>query len=231
MVIFFIEAILKIIAEKLEYFKNSWNRLDFLILVITIALFIPVAMGQDVKYLEFVTTLRVLRVTHLLKLLVRAEKIRVIYHTLAETIPVLGSFSILLLIVLFMFSVLALNLFALVNLQQIEGLDRQLGRHANFQGFFVTFQTLFRCATGESWNAIMFELTWHHSILFQCVEDESYESIVAVGRDPSAILGPRGCGNHMTAFLFFAIFYILVSQVYLNLVIAIIVDAFTGAGV
>ena len=75
----------------------------------------------------------------------------------------------------------------------------------------------------------MYELTWQNTILFQCVEDESYETIVDAGRDPSTLLGPRGCGNFTNAYVFFTIFYILVSQVYFNLVIAIIVDAFTGA--
>ena len=43
---------------------------------------------------------------------------------------------------------------------------------------------MFRCATGESWNAIMFELTWQQNILFQCESDESYEGIKAAGRNP-----------------------------------------------
>lgn len=169
-----------------------------------------------------------LRIGHILRVAVRAEKMRIIYRTLAETVPTLGSFSILLLIVLFIFSVISVNLFALVDMEQIPGLDRQLGRHANFHDFGTAFLTLFRCATGEGWNAIMFELSWQKNILYQCKEGESYQSIVAAGRDPASLEGPKGCGNRTDAFLFFAMFNIFVSQVYLNLVMAIIVDAFTG---
>ena len=49
------------------------------------------------------------------------------------------------------------------------------------------------------------------------------------GRDPQDWQGPRGCGNRREAFYFFYIFQILLSQIYLNLIIAIIVDGFSGA--
>ena len=70
--------------------------------------------------------------SHILRMMIRTEKLQIILLTLAETVPVLGSFSILLLICLFMFSVLAVNLFALIDLEPIDGINRELGRHANF---------------------------------------------------------------------------------------------------
>ena len=74
----------------------------------------------------------------------------------------------------------------------------------------------------------MLEATWQRTILYQCNPDEDYNSIVADGRDPHDWKGPRGCGSPVVAYIFFSFFQILVTQVYLNLVIAIIVDAFTG---
>ena len=74
----------------------------------------------------------------------------------------------------------------------------------------------------------MLENSWQQSILYQCNPDETYETIIAAGRDPHAWDGPRGCGLVFQSYFFFGLFYFLITQVYLNLVIAIIVDAFTG---
>ena len=103
-----------------------------------------------------------------------------------------------------------------------------MGYHVNFQTFPGAFITLFRCATGEAWNSIMFEVTWTQSILYQCEPSETYQTIVDAGRDPSDWLGPRGCGDKVWAYVFFTVFQILITQIYINLTIAIIVDSFTG---
>lgn len=48
--------------------------------------------------------MRVLRISRIFKFVVRAEKMMVIYRVLVETAPVLGSFGILLFIIIFMFT-------------------------------------------------------------------------------------------------------------------------------
>jgi len=50
---------------------------------------------------------------------------------------------------------------------------------------------------------------------------------VADGRDPENWLGPKGCGNSFSI-TFHLLFQVIVSQVFLNLFIAIIIDAFFG---
>ena len=64
--------------------------------------------------------------------------------------------------------------------------------------------------------------------MYQCDPDETYEKIIEDGRDPQDWRGPNGCGQAFQSYFFFILFQFLVTQVYLNLVIAIIVDAFTG---
>lgn len=102
-----------------------------------------------------------------------------------------------------------------------------MNKHVNFQSFGASFLTLLRCSTGEAWNSIMFDSARPRSILFQCVEDEEYETIVEAGRDPASVDGPKGCGSGF-AIIFHLLFQIIVSQVFLNLFIAIIIDAFFG---
>lgn len=74
----------------------------------------------------------------------------------------------------------------------------------------------------------MFDSSRPRSILFQCNEIEDYDSIVADGRDPSDLMGPKGCGKKEIAVGFHIFFQIMVSQIFLNLFIAIIVDSFIG---
>lgn len=81
-----------------------------------------------------------------------------------------------------------------------------MGYHANFQSFGTAFLTMFRCATGEAWNNIMFELTWQRTILFQCNSDESYANIIEFGRDVNSWRGPQGCGSSTEALIFFMLF-------------------------
>lgn len=45
LVIFSLEAIIKIIALRKNYFKDSWNRFDFIILSLAIVIMIPISLG------------------------------------------------------------------------------------------------------------------------------------------------------------------------------------------
>lgn len=93
-----------------------------------------------------------------------------------------------------------------------------MDRHANFENFGRAVLTLLRVATGEGWVGIMHDAARTRSILFQCdVEDQTYESKV---KD-----GIQGCGN-AAAYVFFVAFILIVSLVFLNLFIAIILEGF-----
>lgn len=109
----------------------------------------------------------------------------------------------------------------------LDGAD-EMNYHVNFQTFGAAFLTLMRCATGEAWNSIMFESAKGNSILYQCVEDESYESIIARGGDPTDHNSTRGCGPTYITFSFHILYQVIVSQIFLNLFIAIIIDSFFG---
>ena len=98
---------MKLIALKLDYFKDTWNRFDFFVLFMTLALIVPIKLGYAASFQSMISVLRVVRVSRIIKIMVRAEKMMIIYKTLADTAPVLGSFGILLLMLLFMFTVVA----------------------------------------------------------------------------------------------------------------------------
>lgn len=52
--------------------------------------------------------------------------------------------------------------------------------------------------------------------------------MIADGRDPTETFDTRGCGKPGIAIAFHLLFQVIVSQVFLNLFIAIIIDAFFG---
>ena len=60
----------------------------------------------------------------------------------------MASLGLLLLLLMFMFAIIGVQYFSLINLEGAE----ELGLRANFQSFGTAFLTLIRCATGEAWN-------------------------------------------------------------------------------
>lgn len=222
-VIFTIEAVVKIIAQKGLYFKDSWNLFDFTIVVATIII-LGIAwagLGEDIEILG--TILRTLRIGRVFRLVKKQEKLQAIFVTLLEATPAMASLGLLLMLLIFMFAIIGMSQFSLVDLDGAA----EMNNHVNFQTFGASFLTLIRCSTGEAWNSIMFDSSQPRSILYQCIENEDYYTIIERGDDPTDTYGPKGCGNPF-AVAFHLLFQVIVSQVFLNLFIAIIIDAFFG---
>ena len=134
-IMFTLEALMKIIALGKLYFLMYWNRFDFGILFLTFA---TIAVYNATGKVELIAVLRVLRVFRILKLLklmklvVNVKKLEMIQRTISDTTPVLGTFSLLLLLFLYMCTVIAVQLFALIDLSSPPGIDREMGYHVNF---------------------------------------------------------------------------------------------------
>ena len=144
---------MKIVAQGLDYFKDSWNRFDFLIVFLTWIIIILAwfGIGQDIEMLG--TILRTLRICRVFRLINKQEDLMQIFNTLMSALPAMGSLGALLLLLIFMFAIIGTSFFALVDLDGAA----EMNKHANFQTFGASFLTLVRCATGEAWNSIMFE--------------------------------------------------------------------------
>ena len=107
--LFTIEAIIKIIAQKKQYFADSWNRFDFLVLVLGYAVVVIMSVVQikELKaILRVIRVLRIIKMLKLIKLVVNVKKMEHLQRTLADTAPVLGSFGLLLLLFIYMFTVI-----------------------------------------------------------------------------------------------------------------------------
>jgi len=127
--IFVLEIILKLYAFGYKFFKSSWNIFDFLIVAIAA---IPAAGSFSVF-----RTIRILRTLRLIK---NVPKLRLIIEALIKSIPSIGWIMVLLVMVFYIFAVLATNLYS-----------------ENFPQWFgdigESMFTLFQIMTLESWSS------------------------------------------------------------------------------
>ncbi len=151
LVIFSLEAVLKISCMGTDYFSDSWNFFDFFIVCLTCTTLI-LQYGNIMNIGSGTSILRVFRLGRVFRLINRAKSLRMIFNTFLITLPSLFNIGALLLLVIFIYTILGVELFAYIRLQENLTID------ANFQTFFDSFITLLRVSTGEGWNFIQDDL-------------------------------------------------------------------------
>jgi hypothetical protein len=213
-VIYTLEALIKLIAFGTGYFSEGWNNFDF---VIVMAAWLGAAAGHldGVDLGASTTVIRSFRISRIFKIIKKYKSLRILFYTFIGAIPQLTNVGGLLFLFLFLYSVLGVSLFAPVKLQGA------LDVHANFQTFGGALLTLFRMSTGESWHMLMYDCARPKSITFDCEASQTYEELQ---RD-----GVAGCGSPGPAYAYFISFMVVVSLIFLNLFIAIILESFNTA--
>ncbi len=208
---FIVEATMKLGALGCyEYFKNGWNKFDFA--VVTVALpdlfeafgFANVASGAPISP-TLLRILRIVRVARVLRLIKSSKGLRSLLTALLLSLPAMANLSGIFLIVMFLYTVLGMQLFGHIKFGDY------LNEDANFCTFGIAFLTMFRCATGESWNGIM------------------HDCMVTPATHPDAIgCNPDGsdCGSPI-AVPFFLSYTVLASFVVLNMMIAVVLENFS----
>ena len=83
--------------------------------------------------------------------------------------------------------------------------------------------TLFRMSTGESWQAIMQDCERQQSYVYECIVGKNYKFL-----DENGEPNPQSCGSKSAKF-YFVTFMIMVSFVFFNLFIAIILESFNSS--
>lgn len=106
---FFCEMCLKITAMGFvgsgSYLGDSWNRLDFVIVLVGIVDFLPLSGGGG-----FLTALRPLRVARPLRTINKFPAIRVLVSLIGDTLPALAAVGLLCFFIFFVFGILAVQL-------------------------------------------------------------------------------------------------------------------------
>lgn len=126
--VFVAEIALRLFVHRLSFFRDPWSVFDFL--VVGIAL-VP-ATGQF-------SVLRALRVLRVLRILTIVPSMRRVVGALLGAIPGLASIGLVLLLIYYVFAVIATNLFAPAFPEWFGHLGR-------------SFYTLFQIMTLESWS-------------------------------------------------------------------------------
>jgi voltage-gated sodium channel len=128
LVVFVVEIAVRLYVNRLAFFRDPWSIFDFL--VVGIAL-VP-ATGQ-------LSVLRALRVLRVLRVMTIVPSMKRVVGALLGAIPGLSSIALVLLLIYYVFAVIATNLFA----ASFPDWFGDLGR---------SFYTLFQVMTLESWS-------------------------------------------------------------------------------
>lgn len=132
--IYIVEAVLKLIAWRGDYFRDGWNIFDFTIVVLCC-----IPTGIIPFPVQVARVLRVLRVFRVLRLVSMFREMRIIIEALGRAIPGVAWTALLLIIVYYVFAVIGTNMFGEVFPEWFGDLGK-------------SFYTLFQVMTLESWS-------------------------------------------------------------------------------
>jgi len=190
-----VEAVIKLTALLPNaYFADSWNRFDFVL--------VPTAFFSLFVGGPGTNAIRVLRVARVLRLVKRAKGLKRLFDSLLVALPQLMNITLLLLLVLFVFGVVAVALFSNLLLDPLS--DFPLNEFFNFKNAGQAMILLFQISTTESWSDVM-KACWMTPENSRC----TYEA--------------ENCGN-WGSIPFFVLFMFFSNSIALNLFIFVIVE-------
>ena len=204
--IYYLEFAIKIGGLGAEsYFEDAWCRFDFF-LVCTMT-FDMLAEDVLARYLPLppmlLRTLRVIRIVRVLRLLKSAKGLRDLLVTMILSLPSLLNVSSLLALIIYIYAILGVQLFTfLAYHENLDGINDE----RNFKSMSSASLLLFQCLTGDGWSDLMVD---------SMLSKESGECSAAEGN----------CGSPL-AVPYFISFQVVGSFIFLNLVVAVILENF-----
>ena len=148
--------------------------------------------------------LRIFRILRILRLLKGAKGLKDLIMTMVLSFPSLVNVVSLLLLIVFIYAVLGVNLFTYL----------AFGAHytdeRNFVNIGNAFLVLFQCITGDGWAGLMMD---------GMMDEASGQCTIAEGN----------CGTP-AALPYFLSFQIIACFIFLNLIVAVMLDNFTSLG-
>ncbi|XP_055947185.1 voltage-dependent calcium channel type A subunit alpha-1-like [Argiope bruennichi] len=204
---FLLECVLKLVAYGCKnFFRDPWNTFDFITVVGSVIDVLVMELGTILsKQISFfnVGFLRLFRAARLIKLLRQGYTIRILLWTFIQSFKALPYVCLLIAMLFFIYAIIGMQVFGNIALNP----EQQITRHNNFRSFFQGLMLLFRCATGEAWQAIM----------LSCIKGSPC--------DERSGKGPKECGSNL-AYAYFVSFIFFCSFLMLNLFVAVIMDNF-----
>uniref|UniRef100_A0A5S6QTC6 Ion transport domain-containing protein n=1 Tax=Trichuris muris TaxID=70415 RepID=A0A5S6QTC6_TRIMR len=210
--LFFVEIICKIVAFTHRGFWQSFrNRVDLIITLLGLAwclLHFFVALPTEKKKLREVTYMFGYSIVVLRFFTIVGRHTTLKMLMLTVVMSMFRSFFI----IMAMFLLMLFYAYAGVILFGMVKYGQAVNRHANFRSATNALTVLFRIVTGEDWNEIM------HDCMRSPPSCWYYEG---------AVLWETDCGNYHGAVIYFCSFYLIITYIVLNLLVAIIMENFS----
>ncbi|CAH8534529.1 unnamed protein product [Schistosoma mattheei] len=204
---FCIECLLKIIALKFGgYWQSKRNRFDMLVAV----------LGVTWIILHFI--LRPIPEKHMISNNFGWFVLMLRFFTIAGRHVTLKMLMLTVVMSMYKSLFIIMSMFLLMMVYALAGVilfgsvkyGDNLGRHANFHNTFRATALLTRIVTGEDWNKIM------HDCMIQPPFCRMH-----------ATFWETDCGNFRAALIYFCSFYVIITYVMLNVLVAIIMENFS----
>ncbi|CAH2268802.1 jg8980 [Pararge aegeria aegeria] len=200
--VFVVEVLLKTVAfTPRGYWQSRRNRYDLLVTVAgCIWIFMHFTLQNDLSYFVgfMVVILRFFTITG------KHTTLKMLMLTVG--VSVCKSFFIIFGMFLLVFFYALAGTIVFGNVKYGEG----IGRRANFNSPIHSVAMLFRIVTGEDWNKIMHD----------CMVAPPYCT-------PADNYWETDCGNFTASLAYFCTFYVIITYIVLNLLVAIIMENFS----
>ena len=151
---------------KHSYLKDNYNKLDFIIVVFSIVIWVTEGMDEGIN-ITYVRALRALRALRPLKLVSKNEGMKLVVNSILASIPNLINVSLISILFYFVFGVIGLQLLMgrVSYCEPINTLDMEPCLEAgydwvlpenNYNDIIASMTTFFEVSTLETWPDIMF---------------------------------------------------------------------------
>lgn len=212
--IFTLENLIKLAAYQRFYFKSKkcvYEGLILFLILIDISIkpiLNPPENHIHNSYIIFEALVKGIQATRIYRIFKRFQSVKHIYDTLFHIFPTLFNMLLLIILILYMYTIVGMDLFSYLKPQiNINGFD------THFRTFPIAFFTLVRVATSETWFLIFSDATRRMQPNFVCENIVNYNDYV--------LKGNSSCGS-LWAIPYFLSFTILFSLIILNLFVAIV---------
>ena len=159
--LFNIEIFLKILCNGIYFYNNRWNTFDLIIVIfcdtiviLNILEFFGLYDYENLSALPIL--LRLFKILVILRLITNYGKLKQLINTIFIMFPKIFYVSIVIGIVLLIYVNIGMNIFGTVLLRN------EVSNLINFQSFLPSFLLLFKISTGENWNKLMHEFSYHN---------------------------------------------------------------------
>ena len=207
--LFVIDLAVKIVCYGFLGYWLSWrNRFDFVLTVFGVLWSIFHIMAYWSKSVQPITlqTGVVLIIFRLFTLAGKIESIRMIILTLGMSLYKSFYTISVLFVIMWCYALIGVIMFGSTRF------GIALNRHANFRNSWYALLLLFRITTGEDWNRVMHDCMVSPPLCSLNEGDNYWET---------------DCGHSIVAPIFFFSYYVIVTYIFLNLFIAVVIENFS----